>query len=136
ALADGKLYVTHFRSGRLSVIDTTTLTVERVISTGSDSNLSQAAWVAGTRVWLPQTRSNSTNEAQLFDSTAFPIVSAVDLASGANLPRERIAIDVGDRPGNMPLDLALTSTGKMYVVLAGSDDVSVIDVAQGKAVAP
>src|SRR6202007_1401752 len=129
----GKLYVTHFRSGRLSMIDTATLAVERVIATGGDSTLSQALWIAGDRAWLPQTRSNSSNQALLFDTTVFPIVSAVDLTDGVNLTRDRIAIDIADRPSNMPLDLALTSAGKMFVVLAGSDDVSVI--AGAKAVA-
>ncbi len=135
ALAGGKLYVTHFRSGRLSVIDTATLAVERVISTGADSNLSQAVWIDGARAWLPATRSNSTNQALLFDTTAFPIVSAVDLAAGENLPKERIAIDIADRPSNMPLDVAVTSGGKMIVVLAGSDDLSIIDLTTKKAVA-
>jgi YVTN family beta-propeller protein len=135
ALAEGKLYVTHFRSGRLSVIDAASLAVERVISTGTDSNLSQSVWIAGARAWLPQTRSNSSNQAILFDTTVFPIVSAIDLASGASLPQQRIAIDIADRPSNMPLDLVLTSSGKMLVVHAGSDDVSVINVATSKAVA-
>jgi YVTN family beta-propeller protein len=135
ALAGGKLYVTHFRSGRLSVIDAATLAVEKVISTGGDSNLSQSLWIAGDRAWLPQTRSNSTNQALLFDTTVFPIVSAVDLTAGVNSAHDRIAIDIADRPSNMPLDLALTSAGKMLVVHAGSDDVSVIALSSGKAVA-
>jgi YVTN family beta-propeller protein len=135
AVAGGKLYVTHFRSGRLSVIDTATLAVERVISTGSDSNLSQSVWIDGGRAWLPQTRSNSANPALLFDTTVFPIVAAVDLASGLNVPRDRIAIDIADRPSNMPLDLALTATGKMLVVHAGSDDVSVLRLSQNRAIA-
>jgi len=135
AVAGGKLYVTHFRSGRLTVIDTATLAVERVISTGSDSNLSQAVWVNGARAWLPQTRSNSANQALLFDTTVFPIVAAVDLATGLNVPKDRIAIDIADRPANMPLDLAVTSTGTMLVVHAGSDDVSVIRLSQSRAFA-
>jgi hypothetical protein len=53
------------------VIDTATLAVERVIATGGDSNLSQSVWVAANRAWLPQTRSNSTNQALLFDTTVF-----------------------------------------------------------------
>ncbi|MEK6374272.1 MAG: beta-propeller fold lactonase family protein [Acidobacteriota bacterium] len=135
AVAGGKLYVTHFRSGKLSVIDTATLAVERVISTGSDSNLSQSVWIDGARAWLPQTRSNSANQALLFDTTVFPIVAAIDLPSGLNVAKDRIAIDIADRPSNMPLDLALTSTGKMLVVNAGSDDVSVIRLSQNKAIA-
>lgn len=135
AVAGGKLYVTHFRSGKLTVIDTATLAVERVIATGSDNNLSASVWVDGARAWLPQTRSNTANQALLFDTTVFPIVAAVDLSSGLNVPKDRIAIDIADRSSNMPLDLALTSTGTMLVVHAGSDDVSVIRLSQSKAFA-
>jgi hypothetical protein len=55
------------------------------------------------------------------------------LTDGVNLTRERIAIDIADRPSNMSIDLALTSAGKMFVVHAGSDDVSVkeVDVVRG-----
>ncbi len=135
AVSGGLLYVTHFRSGRVSVIDTNTLTVTRVISTGTDSNVSQSIVVKGARAYLPQTRSNSSNPALLFDSTAFPIVSVIDLASGVNLNAERIAIDIADRPSSLPIDVAMTSSGKALVVNAGSDDVSIIDLATRRAVA-
>lgn len=135
AFDDGKLYVTHFRSGKLSVIDTATNLVSRVISTGSDSNVSQSVLVSGNRAWLPQTRSNATNPALLFDSTAFPIVTVIDLVTGQNLPKDRIAIDIADRPSNTPIDVAITSGGLIAVVNAGSEDVSLIDLATRRAVA-
>jgi len=135
AVSGGNLYVTHFRSGRVSVIDTTSLAVTKVISTGSDSNVSQSIVVKGTRAYLPQTRSNSSNPALIFDSTAFPIVSVIDLANGVNLASERIAIDIADRPSSLPVDVAVTSSGKALVVNAGSDDVSIVDLATRRAVA-
>lgn len=66
--------------------------------------------------YLPQTRSNSTNQALLFDSTVFPVVSVVDLKTCENLLRGRLALDIADRPVNLPVDAAITA-GKLYVVM-------------------
>ena len=65
-----RLYVTHFLSGKLTLINTQNFSVETVISTGQDSNLSQAVVIdsATQRAFLPQTRSNSTNRALLFET--------------------------------------------------------------------
>ena len=130
-----RLYVTHFRSGRVTVIDTGSLSVNRVISTGADSNLSQSVVLHGGRAYLPQTRSNATNPALLFDTTVFPIVSVIDRAAAMNLPLERFAIDVIDQPASMPFDAAVTSSGKLYVIHAGSDDVSVLSISERKKLA-
>ena len=126
---ESRLYVTHFLSGKLTVIETEGFTVETVISTGPDSNLSQGILVDPQTqlAYLPQTRSNVTNPALLFDTTVFPIVSVVDLATATHLPSRRIFLDITDEPVGLPLDAALTSGGKLYVVNAGSNDISVID---------
>jgi YVTN family beta-propeller protein len=129
ALEGKTLFVTHFRSGRISAIDTDTLTVTRVIATEADANLTQALAIRDGRAYVPQTRSNVSNPAILFDDTVFPVVSVVDLESGANLPTDRFSIDVIDEPVNMPIDAVATTSGKLYVVHAGSDDVTVIDLA-------
>lgn len=128
-----RLYVTHFLTGRVSVIDTSTFDVLKVISTGADSNLSENVVLDEERgfAWLPQTRSSSGNTALLFDTTLFPIVSAVDLSNGANDNRKRIALDIADRPVNMPTDAVLSSGGILWVVHAGSNDVSAIELATG-----
>ena len=132
-----RLYVTHFRNGRVSVIDTATLAVVKGITTDADANLSQAVVLdpARNRAYVPQTRSFSANEALLFDTTVFPTISAIDLETLLHVSRDRISIDVADRPVNMPLDAVLTSGRKLYVVNAGSDDVSVIDLDTRRAVA-
>ncbi len=137
--ADGaRLYVTHFGSGELTVVDTETLRIEAVISTGPDSNLSQGIALdpLSKRAYLPQTRSNATNRALLFDTTVFPVVSAVDLDTRENLRRERIALDLVDEPVGIPLDAVIVpETRALYVVNAASNDVSVIDLDSGKGIA-
>ena len=77
-----RLLVTHFFTGRLTVIDLQTSTVRGTASTGADTNLSQFIAIApdGTKAYLPQTRSNITNTALLFDTTVFPVVNVLDLA--------------------------------------------------------
>jgi YVTN family beta-propeller protein len=110
--------------------------VSKVIATDADANLTQAIILnpATKRAYVPQTRSFSANPALLFDTTVFPTISAIDLGSAAHVPRERISIDIADQPVNMPLDAVFTN-GKLYVANAGSDDVSVIDLAARRAVA-
>ncbi|HVT45560.1 MAG TPA: hypothetical protein VMT00_14365 [Thermoanaerobaculia bacterium] len=134
---ESTLFVTHFLNGRVSVIDTATLEVVRVISTGADSNLSESLILDEERkiAWAPQTRSNANNPALLFDTTLFPIVSAIDLTNHANDNRRRIAIDIADRPVNMPSGIALSSKGILWIVNSGSNDVSAIDLSRGFAVA-
>ena len=133
----GRLYVTHFRSGLLSVIDTATLSVTRAIATDGDANLSQSVVLdpARRRAYLPQTRSFTVNEALLFDTTVFPTVAAIDLEALSHLSRDRISVDIADRPVNMPLDAVLFEGRKLYIVNAGSDDLSVIDLDTRRAVA-
>lgn len=131
-----KIYVTHFTSGRLSIIDVETSTVERVLETLADSSLSQSVMVdpASNLAYLPQTRLNSGNDALLFDTTAFPIVSVVDLSIPANVNAKRISIDVADRPSAIPID-AIRIGDRLFVVHAASNDVSVIDVTTGRSAA-
>lgn len=137
--ADGtRLYVTHFLSGDVSVIDLVRRTLLQVISTGSDSNMAQkiALHPSNGRVYLPHIRSNVTNRNLLFDTTVFPVVSAIDLGSNLPLPRERLDLSVVDRPVNLPFDLTFSPDGqRLYVVNLGSGDVSVIDLTTQQRVA-
>lgn len=129
---DGQqLFITHFFSGILTVINQESFTPAGKASTGAGINLSQFITVApdGRKAYLPQTRSNITNTALLFDTTVFPVVNVLDLTKLHLLVRERITLDTADEPVNMPFAVALSPDAKtLYVANAGSDDVSVIDL--------
>lgn len=109
-----------------------------VISTGSTSNLVQSIVLnpAETRAYLPHIKSNSSNPAPLFDTSILPVVSVIDLTTQQALPSERISLDAVDIPVNMPFDAALSPDGlRLWVVNAGSNDLSVIDLVSGRATA-
>jgi YVTN family beta-propeller protein len=136
--AGDRLYVTHFLSGEVSVIDLRLRTVTRVIATGADSNMAQTLAVHPTngRAYLPHIRSNVSNRAPLFDSTVFPTVTPIDIVTGQTLAAERIDLAVADQPVNLPFQVAFSPDGaRMYVVHMGSGDVSVFDVATRRKVA-
>ena len=130
--ADGtRLYVTHFLSGTVSVIDLTSRSVRTVIATGPESNMAQRLVLHPTnsRAYLPHIRSNVSNPHPLFDTTLFPVVSVIDLATNHHLLPERLELSVVDRPVNLPFDLALSSDGqRAHIVYLGSGDMSVIDL--------
>ncbi len=126
-----RLYVTHFLSGTVSVIDLTSRSVRTVISTGPESNLAQRLILHPTnnRAYLPHIRSNVTNPHPLFDTTLFPVVSVLDLATEQHLLTKRLELSVVDRPVNLPFDLAFSSDGqRLHIVYLGSGDMSVIDL--------
>jgi YVTN family beta-propeller protein len=110
----------------------------RIISTGAASNLAQSIVIApnGTRAYLPHQRSNSMNPAPLFDTSIFPVVSVVDLTTEQHLPSQRLDLATLDMPVNMPFDAAFSPDGsRLYVVNAGSNDVSVVDLTTGTGIA-
>jgi len=130
------LYVTHFWSGDLSLVYIPDGRVARTLTTGIDTGLSQAVELDITRglAYLPQTRSNADNPALTYDSVVFPIVNQVDLRNLSLVRTERIALDIADRPVNMPFALALDRFRQwLYVANAGTNDVSVIDLNTGLA---
>ena len=137
--ADGiSLYVTHLFTGHVSLVDARTFAVEATVSTGAGTNLSQFVAIApdGSKAYLPQTRSNVTNTAMLFDNTVFAVVNVLDLGALRLIIRERVTLDTADRPVNMPFAVALSPDGKMlYLANAGSDDLSVIDLSTNQGVA-
>ena len=58
----------------------------------------------------------------------------LDTASAAFLPSQRIDLASADRPVNLPFAAAVSPDGRtLYVANAGSDDLSVIDIATGRA---
>ena len=133
-----RLYVTHFLSGTVSVIDLTDRSVRTVIATGPESNIAQRLVLHPTnnRAYLPHIRSNVSNPHPLFDTTLFPVVSVIDLATDQHLLPERLELSVVDRPVNLPFDLALSSDGQQaHIVYLGSGDMSVIDLASRQVLA-
>ena len=131
---EGLLLVTHFFSGQVSAIDLRTLTLIAVPPTEKGTNLSQSIVVApdGMKAYLPQSRSNATNtdSAMAPDTTVFPVVNILDLTGHTLLSDQRISIDTVDQPVSIPFAAAVSPDGsRLYVVHAGSDDLSVIDLA-------
>jgi YVTN family beta-propeller protein len=132
------LLVTHLFSGRVTAIDTGTMQVLGVASTGLDTNHSQSIALSpdGRKAYLPQTRSNTENLALVFDATVFPVVNVLDLADGQLLTKERVTLDTADQPVDLPLAVVLSPDGKtLYVANAGSNDISVIDLGTRRALA-
>ena len=127
-----RLYVTHFLSGTVSVIDLISRSVLTVIATGPESNMAQRIVLHPTtnRAYLPHIRSNVSNPTPCLIPTLFPVVSVFDLATEQHLLTERLELSVVDRPVNLPFDLALSSDGqRAHIVYLGSGDMSVIDLA-------
>ena len=135
-LWDNLLYVTHFWSGELSLIFRPQATVVRTISTGADTSLFQSLAInpVDGRAYLPQTRSNSQSRAITFDTLMFPVVNVVDLRDLGLRQRQRIAVNVADRPVHMPFSAAIDpERGLLYIANAGSNDLSIVDIASGLA---
>ena len=130
--SDGaQLYVTHELSGAVSVIELAQRTVLHVITTGAESNRAQriVLYPPTNRAYLPHIRSNVSNPHLLFDTTLFPVLSVIDLATGQHLSHERLDLSVVDRPVNLPFDVALSSDGqRAHIVYLGSGDLSVIEL--------
>ena len=134
----GKLYVTHLFTGKVSLIDLFDFSLEALISTGNTTNLTQFMLLDldTKRAYLPQTRSNTTNMALVFDATVFPMVNVMDLNTQKILREERVSLDVGFRSVNMPFAVALDEPQQVLMVAnAGSNDVSVIDLQNDKQLA-
>jgi YVTN family beta-propeller protein len=133
-----KLLITHLFTGKITVINVSTNTIIGMASTGLETNLSQFIVIDqdGKKAYIPQTRSNTTNLAPLFDTTVFPIVNVLDLDELQILTKKRITLDTADQPVNMPFSAALSpSTHILYVTNAGSDNVSVIDLRTNRGLA-
>jgi YVTN family beta-propeller protein len=121
--ADGsRLYVTHFLTGEVSVIDTARREVVDVVSTGPDSNMAQKILIhpSNRRAYIPHIRSDVTNPSLLFDTTVFPVVSVIDLQSNQHVSQERVDLSVGRFSVNLPFDVAFSPDGqRLYVANLG-----------------
>lgn len=128
------LYVTHLWTGDLSMIHTAQKRVVDRISVGADVSVSQAVTIDPLNgiAYLPQTHLFSSNPAPTFDSMIFPIVNVVDLRFMRLEVDQRLALNTIDRPVNMPFSITIDPQRRwMYVVNAGSNDVTVVDLVTG-----
>ncbi|MGD2179238.1 MAG: c-type cytochrome [Anaerolineae bacterium] len=97
-----------------------------------DSNLVQSIALSpdGTRAYVPHTRSNTANPSLTFDTTVFPLVSIIDMATQQHLRGEQFDLGTLDPPGvGLPFDAAVTPEGdELWVVNAASNDLTVVDL--------
>lgn len=123
------LYVTHFKNGQVSVVDTRNNEVISTIDLGSKASLSQSIALSedGKTAFLPQTFLNDTNRNLQFDTTVFPSLSIVDLERKVNLRNKRLGLDIVDEPVGIPIE-AITFNETLYILNAASNDLSILDL--------
>jgi YVTN family beta-propeller protein len=129
------LYVTHFYSGQVSMVYLPTGEVVRTITTGVDVGMMPSIFVDHRNgiAYVPQTIAypNSTE----YDRMLRPRVIVIDLAQMRVLHEDTIWLDIADQPVNMPFSVALNvAQGRLFVLNAGSNDLSVIDLKTGLAI--
>jgi YVTN family beta-propeller protein len=84
---------------------------------------------SGSRAYLPQTMANGLGLNTQFDTTVFPKVSVINLNTDTHQTSEHISLPETDRPVGLPWDLSLAKDDReLWVVNAGSNDISVIDI--------
>ena len=129
--AGDRLYVTDFFTGVLSVVDTELLEVVNTIDLHPESNISLTVILDGTEdfAFVPVTRSNVDNKALTFETTVFPSVSIVDLNSNEELSDFRMNLHIIDEPVSMPIDAVVDNQGRIFILNASSNDISVINLA-------
>lgn len=130
--------VSHFFSGQVPSINPSTFSISGVVSTGAGSGLSQSILINSVRstVYLLQTCTNATNTAMTFDTTVFPVVNVLNLDDLSLQSRQRITIDTAANPASISFDAAIFANGDViYVIHAGSDNRSVIDLNTNQAIA-
>ena len=134
ALKDERLYVVHMLDASVQVFEAESLEPIGEIQTGLQTAMAESLTLhpEQARAFIPHQRQNITNMARLFDSTVFPVVSALDLEQLRTSRREALALDTVDTPVSMPVAVILSLDGtRLYTVNAASDDISVIDLTQG-----
>lgn len=148
---DERVYVTHLlararpgaieatddgREGYISVLDAGTHAVVKQIALAPDThgfpNLLAGIAIASGRAWVPQVRAAPALPNGL-TTTVFASVSALDLAADSEDVAARLLLndqDVFGSPVNNPVAAVPAPDGKtLYIILAGSNLVEVVDVA-------
>lgn len=128
------LYVTHFWTGEVSLIYLPSGAIVARVGAGGTNSISQSIALDITRgiAYLPQTLINADNPALTYDGAAMPVVNILNLRDLQVERRARLALDQIDRPVNMPFAVAVDRfQQRLYVVNAGSDSLSVINLDTG-----
>ncbi len=132
ALSGDWLLVTHQYSGTITVLN-----VERTpfvvgsVNAEPDGNLARAIVISpdGTSAYVPQTRTGLALVSLQYMQDWFPVVSVLSTEHMTTDRAARLTISALNGAVNMPSDVALSSDGRLlYVALAGSDAVRVIDL--------
>jgi hypothetical protein len=127
------------RAGRISIIDSNTLTMTNVITLAPDlhgfPNLLSAISLSATRAWLPHLRAAPALPNGL-TTTVFAAVDTVDLTGEAEVSDKRLLLndqEVFGSPVNNPVAAIPAPDGKrLYIVLAGSNLVEIVDLAEAQ----
>ncbi len=130
------LYVTHFHTGQISLIYLPVGDVVRTISTGNNSGLSPFIYVDVTNglAYVPQSVTYPDSDTPTFDRTIRPRVIVIDLAQMRILRDRTLWLDIADQPLNMPFSVVLNvAQGRLFVLHAGSNNLSTIDLNTGLA---
>lgn len=155
-LADGRLLVSHAMIGAVSIYDTTAKPLKRLrlitlaVEQSPDQTISQglprrldriAVSPDGKQAWLPHVLWNFDHPFQ-FQSTVFPAISVIDLTPGdeheavsrrKQLFKQINIIEDGNqtRIVSNPADATFSDNGKkVFVTMAGSEDLAVFDLSR------
>ena len=132
AIKGTRLYVVHLLDASVRVFNAQTMEPQGEIRIGLQGALAESLTLHPDRerAYIPHQRQNVTNMARLFDSTVFPVVSALDIKELRPIRREALTLDTVDTPVGMPVAARLSPDGDLiYVLNAASDDISVVDLA-------
>ena len=130
------LYVTHFHSGQISLIYLPVNEVVRTISTGRNTGLSPFIYIDSRNglAYVPQSVTYPDSDNPTFDRIIRPRIIVIDLSQMRVLREQTIWLDIADQPVNMPFGVALNvAQGRLFVLNAGSNNLSVIDLKTGLA---
>jgi len=130
------LYVTHFHTGQISLIYLPVGDVVQTISTGLDTGLSPFIYVDSSNgvAYVPQSVTYPNSDTLTFDRTIRPRIIVIDLSQMRVLRDRTLWLDIADQPVNMPFGVALNvAQGRLFVLHAGSSNLSVIDLNTGLA---
>ncbi len=132
ALSGNWLLVTHQYSGTITVLN-----VERTpfvvgsVNAEPDGNLARAIILSpdGTHAYVPLTRTGLALVSLQYMQDWFPVVSVLDTQQLMTDRAARLTISALDGAVNLPSDAAVSPDGRLlYVALAGSDAMRVIDL--------